>query len=61
MNRAFSISQAQRANHAVFALCRGEKTSVAKQMLNNGCPADYWVLSVWMTKKKNLPDKYEPE
>ena len=23
----FSISRAQRANHAVFALCRGEKTS----------------------------------
>ena len=28
---AFSISQEQRANHAAFALCRGEKTPVAKK------------------------------
>ena len=27
----FSISREQRANHEVFALCRGEKTSVAKK------------------------------
>ena len=27
----FSISRVQRANHAVFALCRGEKTRVAKK------------------------------
>lgn len=28
-----------------------KETSVAKQMLNKGCPADLWVLSVWMTRK----------
>ncbi len=27
----FSISRVQRANHAVFALCRGEKTTVSKK------------------------------
>ena len=29
--RTFSISREQRANHEVFALCRGEKTSVVKK------------------------------
>ncbi len=29
--RTFSISRAQRANHAEFVLCRGEKTTVAKK------------------------------
>lgn len=29
--RKFSIRRAQRANHAVFVLCRGEKTTVAKK------------------------------
>ena len=27
----FSLGRAQRANHAVYALCRGEKTAVAKK------------------------------
>ena len=31
----FSISRAQRANHEVFALCRGEKTTVSKKRTNN--------------------------
>ena len=27
----FSLGRAQRANHAMYALCRGEKTTVAKK------------------------------
>ena len=29
--RTFSISRVQKANHAVFALCRGEKTTITKK------------------------------